>query len=160
MALYTPVTGIISNIEQQSDCSTHFTIQSETPRQGQIHFHLPSDAYVLNLHPFQLGDRATFFYPANAPVPLIYPPRYRAAAAAHTPHGVTAVLDMFSYAMTNSDNTLLLTPSWNTPVTLPNGQTYTKHPGGHLLMATYTASSRSIPARATPEQIVVFCGRV
>lgn len=160
MALYTPVTGIIINIEQQTDCTTHFTIQSEIQRQGQLHIFLPSDAYVLNLHPFQIGDRATFFYLSNAPVPLIYPPQYRAAAAAYTPHGVTAVLDTFSYGMTNSDNTLMLTPTWSTPVTLPNGQTYAQNPAGHLLLATYSASSRSIPAQATPEQIVVFCSKI
>ncbi len=156
MALYTSTTGIITNMEYQTDgCSILFTITSE--EQGQINILLPANAYVLNMHPFQLGERATFFYAANAPVTLIYPPRYTATAAAYTPHGMTAVLEMFNTNLTNQENTLTLTPTWNTPITLPNGQTFAGTPGGNLLLATYTASTRSIPAQAIPEQVVVFC---
>ena len=125
--------------------------------QGQIQVSLPANAYVLNLHQFRIGDRATFFYSTNAPMPLIYPPRYQAVAAAYTPHGTTAALDVFNEMLTNSDGTLTLTPTWNTPVTLPNGQSYANDPGGHLLLATYSATTRSIPAQAIPEQVVVFC---
>lgn len=163
MALYAPLVGTITNIEYQNEnysgrfgCDILFTVQAED--QGTVNVLLPSNAYVLNLHTFQIGDRATFFYSPDAPMPLIYPPRYTAAAAANTPHGVTAVLDFFNMTLTDSDNTLTLTPSWNTPVTLPNGQGFAGNPGGNLLMATYTASTRSIPAQAAPEQIVVFCG--
>lgn len=162
MAYYIPVTGIITGIEyleegnfRSSGCTILFTLQGED--QGTVHITLPASAYVLNLHPFQIGDRATFFYAADAPVPLIYPPRYRAVAAANTPHGVTAVLDSFDTALTNADRTLTLTPSWNTPITLPNGQTFGAAPGGNLILATYTAATRSIPAQAVPEQMVVFC---
>ena len=163
MTLYAPLVGIITNIEYQNEsysgrlgCDILFTVQSEG--QGTVNVLLPSNAYVLNLHTFQIGDRATFFYSPDAPMPLIYPPRYTAAAAANTPHGVTAVLDVFNSNLTDSDNTLTLTPSWNTPVILPNGQGFAGNPGGNLLLATYTASTRSIPAQAVPEQIVVFCG--
>ncbi|MBQ7796804.1 MAG: hypothetical protein IJ374_09635 [Lachnospiraceae bacterium] len=164
MALYTPVVGIITEIDHQTGnfnqtpgCNILYTLQTEG-QQGIINFMLQPNAYVLNLHPFQIGDRATFFYDPNTPVPLIYPPRYQAIAAAYTPHGVTAVLDVFQSNLVNSDNTLMLTPMWNTPVTLPNGQPFTENAGGNLLLATYTATTRSIPARTTPEQIVVFCG--
>lgn len=163
MALYTPIVGIITNIDYQAEnsgrsgagCTLIFTLLSEN--QGQVSVILPSSAYVLNLHPFQIGDRATFFYDANAPMPLIYPPRYTAVAAANTPHGMTATLEMFNRRLTNSGNTLTLTPAWSTPITLPNGQTFTENPGGNLLLATYTAATRSIPAQAIPEQVVVFC---
>lgn len=162
MAFYTPTVGTVTNIDYQSGssfpsggCFVLFSVQSED--QGQIQVSLPANAYVLNLHQFKIGDRATFFYNPNAPMPMIYPPRYQAVAAAYTPHGTTAALDMFNERLTNSDNTLTLTPTWNTPVTLPNGQTYANDPGGHLLLVTYTATTRSIPAQAIPEQVVVFC---
>ena len=96
---YTPTAGIITAIEYQgdgafggSDCTLLLTVQSED--QGLVHILLPPGAYVLNLHPFQVGDRATFFYSLGAPMPLVFPPRYRAVAAAYTPQGVTAVLDV------------------------------------------------------------------
>lgn len=162
MAFYTPTAGIITNIDyfsvdssQSAGCTVLISLQSED--QGMIDIQLPSNVYVLNLHPFQVGDRATFFYSSSAPVPMIYPPRYRAVAAAYTPHGVTAVLDTFDSQLTNSDHTLTLTPGRTTPVTLPNGQTFAGNAGGKLILATYTASTRSIPAQAVPEQMVVFC---
>ncbi len=157
MALYTSTVGMITNMEYQTDgCSILFTLTNE--EQGQIQVLLPSNAYVLNMHPFQMGERVTFFYASNAPMTLIYPPRYTAAAAAYTPQGMTAVLEMFNTNLTNQNNTLTLTPAWNTPITLPNGQTFANMPGGNLLLATYTSSTRSIPAQAIPEQVVVFCG--
>jgi len=162
MAFYTPTVGIITNIEtffgnmsQSSDCTHLITLQSED--QGLVNIMLPASAYVLNMHPFQVGDRATFFYSLSAPVPLIFPPRYQAVAAAYTPYGVTAVLDVFGSGLANSDNTLILTPGRSTPITLPNGQTFRGNPRGHLILATYSATTRSIPAQTTPEQMVVFC---
>ena len=133
---YTPTAGIITAIEYQgdgafggSDCTLLLTVQSED--QGLVHILLPPGAYVLNLHPFQVGDRATFFYSLGAPMPLVFPPRYRAVAAAYTPQGVTAVLDVFDGRLLNSEGTLLLKPSWATPVTLPNGQIFMGNPGHH-----------------------------
>ncbi len=163
MASYTPVVGIITNIEslgeignQVNDCSILFTLEGEYPS-GAFQVLLPANAYVLNLHPFQIGDRATFFYDQNAPMVLIYPPRYTAVAAANTPHGTTAALDRFHHDLVNSDNTLKLNMAWNTPVTLANGQPYKGTLNHHLLLVLYGMTTRSIPAQTTPEQVIVFC---
>ncbi len=163
MAAFTPVVGIITNIEYLTgtgnpvnDCTILFTLEGENPS-GAFQVQLPANAYVLNLHPFQVGDRATFFYDPNAPMVLIYPPRYTAVAGANTPHGTTAVLDMFQNGLVNTDNSLKLNVAWNTPVTLANGQPFKGNLNGHLLLALYGMSTRSIPAQSTPEQVVVFC---
>lgn len=162
MALYTPVVGIITNIEylntgnQSSGCTLLFTLEGENPA-GTFQVQLPANAYVLNLHPFQIGDRATFFYDSNAPMILIYPPRYTAIAGAYTPHGTSAMLDVFQYNLMNSDNTLMLNMAWNTPVTLLNGQPFGGNLEDKLLLVHYSMTTRSIPAQTTPEQVVVFC---
>ena len=161
MALYTPVTGIITNIEYLSNgntqtCTLLLTLEGENPSEP-FQVQLPANAYVLNLHPFQIGDRATFFYATDAPMVLIYPPRYTAIAGAYTPHGTSAVLDVFHNNMVNADNTLMLNMAWNTPVTLLNGQPFTGNLGDKLLLVLYSMTTRSIPAQTTPEQVVVFC---
>ncbi len=163
MAAYTPVVGIITNIEyldgntnQSGDCTLLFTLEGENPA-GAFQVQLPANAYVLNLHPFQIGDRATFFYDPNAPMVLIYPPRYTAVAGAYTPHGTTAILDVFQNNLVNSDNSLILNMAWNTPVTLANGQPFRGNLSNRLLLALYGMTTRSIPAQTTPEQVVVFC---
>lgn len=176
MAFYTPVVGIITNIEALTDsnaptnntCSLLFTLEGENPV-GPFQVLLPANAYILNLHPFQVGDRATFFYASDAPMVLIYPPRYTAIAGAYTPHGTTAMLDVFQSnpenasenhtegSVVNADNTLILNLAWNTPITLLNGQPFTGSLTDKLLLVSYSFTTRSIPAQTTPEQIVVFC---
>ena len=163
MAAFTPVTGIIANIEYLrgtgnpiNDCTILYTLEGENPS-GAFQVQLPANAYILNLHPFQVGDRATFFYDPNAPMVLSYPPRYTAVAGAYTPHGTTAMLDLFHDDLTTSDRSLKLNLAWNTPITLPNGQLFKGDLVHHLLLVLYSMTTRSIPAQTTPEQIVVFC---
>lgn len=182
MAFYTPLTGIITNIEALADntCSLLYTLEGENPA-GPFQVLLPANAYILNLHPFQIGDRATFFYASDAPMVLIYPPRYTAIAGAYTPHGTSAMLDGFQKnpenavesslngqsgssagdslegSVVNADNTLILNLAWNTPVILLNGQPFAGSLADKLLLVSYSFTTRSIPAQTTPEQIVVFC---
>ena len=163
MSAYFPVVGIISNIEyiggneaNSTNCTLLFTINRENPA-GIFQVQLPANAYVLNLHPFQLGDRVTFFYDPNAPMVLIYPPRYTAVAGAYTPHGTSAVLDLFHDDLTTSDRSLKLNMAQNTPITLPNGQPFKGSLAHRLLLVLYGMTTRSIPPQTTPEQIVVFC---
>ena len=163
MSLYTAVTGIITNIEHLNHtgtsgdpCTILYTLEGENPA-GPFQVQLPANAFVLNLHPFQIGDRATFFYDTNAPMVLIYPPRYTAIAGAYTPHGTSAMMDIFQNGLVNSDNSLKLNLAWNTPVTLLNGQPYRGNLDGYLILVSYNMTTRSIPAQTTPEQVVVFC---
>ena len=162
MAYFTPTTGVITNISnaaagntQTSGCTLLISIMSED--QGQISMVLPSYVYVLNSQQLQVGDRVTFFYDPQAPVPLIYPSQYRAVAAAATPYGTNAYLDVFDPMMTNTDHTLTLNVSDTTMVSLPNGQMFGGSLEDKLLLVIYGATTRSIPAQTTPEQIVVFC---
>lgn len=162
MSYYTPTVGTITNISTQSmgdmfaaGCSLMIGMTSED--QGPINIVLPSNVYVLNSRPLQIGDRVTFFYDSQAPVPLIYPPQYRAVAAAHTPNGTNAYLDVFNSMYANTDNTLILNISGNTPVYLPNGQIFHGDLSNKLLLVIYGATTRSIPAQTSPDQIVVFC---
>lgn len=161
MAYYTPTAGVITNINNaagntsDSGCSLLISIMSED--QGEINMVLPSNVYVLNAQQFQVGDRVTFFYDPQAPVPLIYPSQYHAVAAAATPQGTNAYLDVFDPMLTNSDTTLTLNISNDTILSLPNGQRFRGNLADKLLLVIYGATTRSIPAQTTPEQVVVFC---
>jgi len=162
MAYYTPTVGIITDITTQtsgntlsSGCTLNISMMSED--QGPVNIILSSTTYVLNAQPLQVGDRATFFYDPQAPAPLIYPPRYQAVAAAYTPYGTNAYLDVFNYMFSNTDNTLILNVSENTPVSLPNGQPFKGILSDKLLLVIYSMTTRSIPAQTSPDQIIVFC---
>lgn len=166
MSQYTPTSGTILQIDWQSTdsdqtgCSLQVTFQSMD--QGIIHMIVDGSTYVMNNQTLRTGDQVTFFYSTYAPVPLIYPPQYRAAAAVHTPSGTYASLDVFTQntydgQLMNSDDTLRLNLAGSTSMMLPNGQPFGGSPAGKLLLVLYSATTRSIPAQTTPEQIIVFC---
>lgn len=162
MAYYTPTVGVITQIDTQTTGNTQTSgctlfISVVTEDQGPVNILLPSTAYVLNGRPLQVGDRVTFFYDSQAPVPLIYPPQYQAVVAAYTPHGLNAYLDVFDAMLTSSSRNLILNMSGNTPLTLQNGQPFRGDLAGKLLLVIYGTTTRSIPAQTTPRQIVVFC---
>ena len=160
MAYYSHAIGIITNIEHintpSDDCTLLFTLEGEHPS-GPFQIQINAHTYVMNLHPFQVGDRATFFYDPNAPMVLSYPPRYTATAGVYTPPGTSAMMDVFGDQMTTADRSLQLNLDWNTPITTANGQPFTGNPESHLLLVYYSMTTRSIPPQTAPEQVVVFC---
>ena len=138
----------------QSLCS--FLLELQTS-QGAASLVLTPNTYVHENESLKSGDRITAFYDPNAPVPLIYPPRYTALVIAETEKGSQAVLDVFDHTLTSSDGTLRLTPDSDTDILTPNGQKIRHIPGGNLLLVIFSATTRSIPALTVPEDIVVFC---
>lgn len=167
MSQYTPTSGTVLEVQWQATtpslagCGITLTLQ--TLDQGIIRMDVNGSAYVLDHHPIKTGDQVTCFYSLLDPVPLIYPPLYRAAVVALTPAGTYATLDVFTNSasgnqLTNSDDTLRLNISPHTRRMLPNGQPFGGSLSGKLLLVIYSATTRSIPAQTTPERIVVFCG--
>lgn len=166
MSQYTPTSGRVLEVQWQTTtpalagCGITLTLQ--TFDQGIVRMNVDGSTYVLNHHPIKAGDQVTCFYSLFDPVPLIYPPLYRAAAVALTPAGTYATLDVFtnstsSRQLTNSDDTLRLNISSQTRQMLPNGQPFGGSLSGKLLLVIYGTTTRSIPAQTTPEKIVVFC---
>ena len=47
-----------------------------------VNFVLTPAAYVVDFETLSVGMKCTFWYRADAPMPLIYPPRYNAVVAA------------------------------------------------------------------------------
>ncbi|MCI8660958.1 MAG: hypothetical protein HFG54_12080 [Lachnospiraceae bacterium] len=167
MSQYTPTTGTILQIQWQDapfvpqDCGT-LRLTLQTMDQGLTHITVSGSTYVLNSRPLRTGDQITCFYSLLAPVPMIYPPLYHAVVIVPTSAGTYAALDRFTYLanshqLTNSDDTLRLNISNQTRVMLPNGQPFGGSLSGKLLLVIYSATTRSIPAQTTPDQIIVFC---
>jgi len=113
--------------------------------------------YFVDHEVVSIGDSVTGFYDANAPVPLIFPPQYRAIVMAkNTPtHNVT--VDFFNRQLVSSDGNLKLNISLDTQILLENGQLFNRNPANRNLIVVYGATTRSIPAQTTPSQIIVMC---
>src|SRR5690625_696226 len=122
-----------------------------------VHFIVEPTTYFVDHYMMQVGDRVTGFYDAHVPVPLIYPPQYRAVViATDSPHQHVKV-DFFNEQLESSDGQLRLNISASTRILLENGQQFTGDLANRNLIVSYGATTKSIPAQTTPTQIVVMC---
>ncbi|MCI8529742.1 MAG: hypothetical protein HFH82_11435 [Lachnospiraceae bacterium] len=122
-----------------------------------VNFILTPSTYVLDFDTLSAGMLCTFWYNADAPMPLIYPPQYNAVVAAQEKNGRNVNVDFYNTAMVNDSKTLELNMDGSVDVRTTNNQYFQGSPGNHNLVVVYSSSTRSIPAQTTPSKVVVLC---
>ena len=122
-----------------------------------VNFVVEPTTYFVNHVMVAVGDRITGFYDANALVPLIYPPQFRALVIARDTPYQNVKVAFFNSQLVSSDGTLKLNISSNTQILLENGQAFTGNIANRNLIVVYGATTRSIPAQTTPNKIIVMC---
>ena len=73
-----------------------------------------------------VGDNVTGFYDANAPVPLIFPPQFRAIVMARNTPYRNVKVDYFNSQLVSSDNNLKLNIAPSTHIVLKNDQAFSR----------------------------------
>ncbi|MDX1806594.1 MAG: hypothetical protein R3267_06185 [Paenisporosarcina sp.] len=122
-----------------------------------VNFVISPDTYFVDHAMVMIGDQVTGYYDGNAPVPLIYPPQYRALIMVKDNPYQNVKVDYFNRQLVSGDGQLKLNLSPYTPIVLTNGQAFTKNPANRNLIAIYGPTTRSIPAQTTPYRIIVWC---
>ncbi|MBD7985828.1 hypothetical protein H9649_14655 [Sporosarcina sp. Sa2YVA2] len=122
-----------------------------------VNFVVEPTTYFVNHVNVKVGDQVTGFYDINVPVPLIYPPQYRAVVMAKEQRDEFVAVSFFNQQLVSSDGSLQLNINARTPILLENGQTFSGSPVNRNLIVVYSATTRSIPAQTTPKQIIVMC---
>jgi hypothetical protein len=140
---------------QNSGCYKLFSLVDDYG--NPANFVIERTTYFVNHITAGLGDRVTGFYDANAPVPLIYPPQYRALVMSKAMPNRNVKVDYFNNELVGSDNNLKLNLSPYTQILLENDQAFTKSPANRNLIVIYGPSTKSIPAQTTPYKIIVMC---
>jgi len=112
-----------------------------------------------------VGDAVTGYYLTNAPMPLIWPPRYNIAVlVAGAPDDLRAVVDRF-YDWEGHTEDFLLSQGGsfafkvdeNTEIVLANGDDFRDGDYvGRRIVAIYGVSTRSIPELATASKLIVL----
>lgn len=155
--------GTVARIEDfytgQDDASAgcYKLMSLETMDMGPINFIISPETYFVNHELIEVGDKVTGFYDANAPVPLIYPPQYRAIVMAKNTGSENVTVDYFNNELISSDGNLKLNIGPNTEIILTNDQIFNRYPGNRNLIVVYGPTTFSIPAQTTPYQIIVLC---
>lgn len=154
--------GIITMIEDfwtgsegPDGCTKLMTV--EDINGGIVNFFVTPDTYFVDHATVAIGDMVIGFYDANVPVPLIYPPQYRAVVMARFAPYRNVKVDYFNEQLVSSDGTLKLNISPYTRVLLENNQIFTGDIASRNLIAVYGPTTRSIPAQTTPYKVIVMC---
>lgn len=157
MEEYSIVYGTVRSISRIPGqcCQQMLSLLSET---GVVNFVISPDTYVVNGVRLRPGMNVAAFYDRNMPVPLIYPPQFRAAVVTVRFPEESIMLDVFDRNLLNSQRTLRLNIAPTTDVITSNGQTFSCDPGNKLLLVFYSRTTRSIPAQTTPHRVIVMCG--
>ena len=122
-----------------------------------VNFVVEPSTYFVDHTMVVVGDPVTGFYDADAPVPMIFPPQYRALVMAIDNPYESVKVGFFDNQLLSSDGSLKLNISANTHILLENGQVFNRNPANRNLIVVYGATTRSIPAQTTPSQIIVMC---
>jgi len=152
---YIPVIGTILNITRGNDCcSQMMSIRSEN---GIVNFIIHAETIVVDSRLLRPGMRVAAFYDSSLPVPLIFPPQYRAQIITVIERDEQVMLNYFDRTLLAGDRSLRLNPGRNTKIRTVNGQNFNCSPGNRFLLVYYSMTTRSIPPQTTPRKIVVFC---
>lgn len=122
-----------------------------------VNFMLMPSTFVVDWETLSVGMKCTFWYRADAPMPLIYPPQYTAVVAAQEKNGRMIDVGYYNTSMVNESQTLQLNLDGTVDIRTTNNQYFQGNPANHNLVVVYDSSTRSIPAQTTPKQVVVLC---
>ncbi len=151
----TSISDFWTGSEAPSGCYKLMTIQNSN---GDIvNFVVSPTTYFVDNAMIRVGNAVIGFYDLNAPVPLIYPPQYRAIVMAKMTQNQNVKVDFFNNQLISSDGTLKLIISPLTQIIQENGQAFTANPANRNLTVVFGASTKSTPAQTVPYKIIVMC---
>ncbi len=161
MATFMSFSGVVARINdfmtgaESSGCYKLVTVQNMAG--DTVNFVVTPYTYFVDQAMVSTGEPVIGFYDADLPVPLIYPPQYRAVVMARADPARNVKVDFFNSRLISSDGMLQLNIAPYTLVILENEQFFTGNPANRNLAVVYGASTRSIPAQTTPYEIIVLC---
>ncbi|PFO08370.1 hypothetical protein COJ85_03770 [Bacillus sp. AFS076308] len=151
----TMISDLIGQNGEEESCNKLMSV--ENGMGTIVNFVVSPTTYFVDHLMVAVGDRVTGYYDGNAPVPLIYPPQYRALVMVKDSPYQNVKVDYFDSQLLSSDGRLQLNISPYTQIVLTNGQPFKRNPANRDLIVVYGPSTKSIPAQTTPYRIIVLC---
>ena len=127
-----PIIGVIVNITRGNDCcSQMLSLRTEN---GIVNFAVDMDTLIIDSRQLRQGMRVAAFYDSNLPVPLIFPPQYRAQIVTVLGRNEQIMLNYFDDGLTAADGSLQLNIAAGTVIKTVNGQNITCNLGEQMLL--------------------------
>ena len=152
---FKPIIGIIINMARGNDCCSQ--MMSLRTENGIVNFMITSETRIIDNRQLRSGLRVAAFYDASLPVPLIFPPQYRAQIITVLGRDEQVMINEFNRNLVAADNSLQLNIARNTSIETINGQNTSCSPGNQTLLVYYTTTTRSIPPQTTPRRVIILC---
>lgn len=146
---------VISPSGEGEGCYKMFTVENGTG--SIVHFIVSPTTYFIDHAIVSVGDSITGYHDANAPVPLIYPPRYNALIIVKENSSQNVKVDYFNDQLVSRDGQLKLNLSPYSQLLLTNAQPFTGNPTNRNLIVIYGPATKSIPAQTMPYKVIVWC---
>jgi hypothetical protein len=146
---------MISQNGEGEGCYQLISVENEL--RAMVNFVVSPTTYFVDHAMVKVGDRVTGYYDGDAPVPLIYPPQYRALVMVKDNPYQNVKVAYFNSQLLSNDGLLRLNLSPYTQIVLTNGQAFSKNPTNRNLIVIYGPTTKSIPAQTTPYKIIVLC---
>lgn len=163
MGRYQSAEGVISSIEpvetgmNKDERCCYLFISVRTGLRDVVNFIVDNNTYFIDNQTLRAGDSVIGFYDTTVPVPLIYPPQYRAVVMAQKSSRRFVKVAVFDNELVSDDGSLKLNISPATKVIMRNNQTYLCNIAGKSAAVVYTNSTKSYPAITTPSQVIILC---
>ena len=152
---FEPIIGTIINMARGNDCCSQ--MMSLRTENGIVNFMITSETRIIDSRQLRSGLRVAAFYGASLPVPLIFPPQYRAQIITVLGRDEQVMINEFNRNLVAADNSLQLNIARNTSIETINGQNTSCSPGNQTLLVYYTTTTRSIPPQTTPRRVIILC---
>ncbi|MDE5910669.1 MAG: hypothetical protein K2H52_18405 [Lachnospiraceae bacterium] len=152
---FVPITGTIVNITRGNDCCSQMVMLRSDD--GIVNFVVSAQTQVIDDIQLRVGMRVAAFYDASQPMPLIFPPQYRAQLVTVIGRNEQVMLNHFDRNLLAADRSLQLNIAGNTMIRTANGQRFDCNPANQTMLVYYSVTTRSIPPQTTPSRVIVFC---
>lgn len=144
---YASITGTIQEINEQ-------LVTVQIKEDEVVHLVVSDTAYVDE--ELTVGAEIVAFYNANAPMTMIFPPRYNAEAVALVKKERSVMVDRFDETLLSADGSLRLKLTDETEVTTQDGEAFEGDLANRKLFVEYQVVALSFPGQTAPTRIVVL----
>lgn len=148
-------------IDEEAQAADDTVVVNVADETTSINFIVGPDTVLVMDGELEVGATVTGFYDTSLLLAMIYPAQHSAVAVTDRDHGV--MVDRFDETLTSFDGTLQINLGEDTAITLQDGTEFygpsVESLANRAMVVVYGISTRSIPAQATPERIIVLFER-
>jgi len=160
VAPYAAVQGVVKEIQKHGTDGDMLMLTLELENGETANPVITENTYLVDDVKPEVGQKLVIFYDTGKPMLMIYPPQYNAEVVAELRDDMNYKVDRFDENLLSADGNLILNVFEDTKIINPDGTKFEGELSDHVLLVSYTATTRSLPPQTSPVQIIAFADDV